>query len=274
MKKFGTIMIACAVMLVLIGFGMTVSADRAPNQTPETQGITTSTAIICTGTVTNTANMVWVTSSEAAGGAPLSAQEVQSTTSYSENTIASNGYVSYTKEFGVDTANKVANQNNVQSSRIIEFIASGDGNPMGRMISDESLMIDNVGLAASTSDYMLCPFGSSSSSSIPAFCNIVEAGSSLDMTEVSVASQASSRTIAASADVPVALSYHIKAQGFDGYPAQGSISAYIKSHIQEGRGDGVEKAEDLAFSETSTASGEVTLFDKLMEYNSGMRRNA
>jgi len=40
----------------------------------------------------------------------------------------------------------------------------------------------------------------------------------------------------------------------------------------EGRGDTTDKAGDLSFEERTTASGEITLFDKLMEYQSGMRR--
>ncbi len=249
-----------------------VAADRPVNQTPETQGIVTSTAIECVGTVTNTASMVWTVSTEAVNGAPLSESEAIATTSYSENTMAVDGYVRYVKEFGVDTSNQVANTNNVESSRIIEFDAAADGNPMGRMISSEDILIDTAGNPASTAANMICPFGSSSSSSIPAFCNIVQAGSDMDVTSVSVATQASSRTVAASADIPVALSYHIKATGLGGNPAEGSISAYIRSHIMEGRGDTTDKSGDLSFEERTTASGEITLFDKLMEYQSGMRR--
>jgi hypothetical protein len=249
-----------------------VAADRPVNQTPETQGFVTSTAIECVGTVTNTASLTWTVSTEAVNGAPLSESEAIATTSYNENTMATNGYVSYVKEFSADTSNQVANTNNVQSSRIIEFDAAADGNPMGRMISSEDILIDTAGNPASTAANMICPFGSSSSSSIPAFCNIIQAGSDMDVTSVSVATEASSRTVAASADIPVALSYHIKATGLGGNPAEGSISAYIRSHIMEGRGGTADKAEDMSFEEKSSASGEITLFDKLMEYQSGMRR--
>jgi hypothetical protein len=56
-------------------------------------------------------------------------------------------------------------------------------------------------------------------------------------------------------------------------------------HIQEGRvGHHITavqgllgyaydpKAEDLVYSEVSTASGEITLFEKVMAYQSGIRR--
>ena len=259
--RISALPIFLGILVVCLAFCGPVAGDRPVNQTPETQGIVTSTAIECVGTVTNTASMTWTNSNGAS-----------STTSYNENTMAVDGYVRYVKEFGVDTSNQVANTNNVESSRIIEFDAAADGNPMGRMISSEDILIDTAGPSASTAENMICPFGSSSSSTIPAFCNIIQAGSDMDVTSVSVATEASSRTIAASADIPVALSYHIKATGLDGNPAQGSISAYIRSHIQEGRGDSTDKAEDLSFEERSTASGEITLFDKLMEYQSGMRR--
>ncbi len=197
--------------------------------------------------------------------------QVQYSTTYDANIVAQAGHTVFIKSMNIHTGNKVIGKSNLNAQTILTYAATSDG---GNVAGSENLLLDGAGMPTPASDRMLCPFGSASTSTIPAFCNIVEAGSSLDMTEVSVASEASLQTTAASADIPVALSYHIKAQGFNGYPAQGSISAYIKANIQEGRGGGVDKAEDLAFSETTTASGEITLFDKLIGYNSGMRRNA
>jgi hypothetical protein len=78
--------------------------------------------------------------------------------------------------------------------------------------------------------------------------------------------------VMASGDPGVAVDYNIKMTGFGDIPAMGSATAYIDAHIQEARtGDG-GKSEDVAYSESSTASGDISLFQKAIAYQSGMRR--
>ncbi len=269
-RIFGVVI--CALALAVAFSGMAI-ADRPVNQTPETQGISVSTQIDCIGTVTSTSSLAWTISSGGTG-LPLGDQEVRATTGYNEDTNAVNGHTVYSKQFGVDTANKIADQNNVQSDRLITFEQiPGTG---GRMTSSEDIMIDTVGNPTSTAGAMLCPFGPSASDTIPAFCNIVQSGSAVDLTFGSVATQASSRTVAATADIPVALAYHINVQGIatqnGTIPAQGSAQAFLKMHLMEGRGDSTDKAEDFIYQEMSSASGLINSFDKAMQYNSGMRR--
>jgi hypothetical protein len=50
----------------------------------------------------------------------------------------------------------------------------------------------------------------------------------------------------------------------------GSVSAYLKVHVQEARNTTPTKSEDLAYSETSTANGLISHFGKSMSYQSGM----
>ena len=75
----------------------------------------------------------------------------------------------------------------------------------------------------------------------------------------------------ASGDPGVAVGYNIKMTGFGDIPAMGSATAYIDAHIQEARTDD-GKAEDVTYSETSTAAGDITLFQKAIDYQSGLRR--
>ena len=119
----------------------------------------------------------------------------------------------------------------------------------------------------------------------------MEMGSDVDMTIMSLVTESSERHIAASADVPVAADYDIKVTGFGDIPAMGSASAFINTHIQEGRTAyvmtipihvldedysvdlyGVGKGEDVLYSEMTTASGDISLFSKAMSYQSGVRR--
>jgi hypothetical protein len=164
------------------------------------------------------------------------------------------------------------------------------------MTSQESLLLDGAGTGTLTGSSLLCPFATQSENDIiPPFCNIVEEGSSVDLTIGSLSTQSSERFIMLAipsidpvsrdygmawpwpaADPGVEANYNVKLTGFGEVPAVGSASAYMNSHIQEGRvvvREGVftfqyEKAEDLVYSEMTTTTGEIMLFDKVMNYKS------
>ena len=282
MRRIGYVVIAMAMLIAITGL---VMADPGVPQTPETQGFATLTSVQAVGTVTETDSLVWQLTNESAlakNSDGLEIDQVQYVSSYTENTIADQGLVSYAKTMAVDTAHKVGNQYNVKADKIVEFV----GLDTGRMISDESLLLDGVGMELSTADVMLCPFASTAYPSIPQFCNIIEVGSSADVTIASLTTSADERHVMATADPDVEVDYSTKMTGFGDIPAMGSATAYINVHIQEGRvGHGITaiqgpplgymydpKAEDLVYSEVSTASGEISLFDKVISYQSGMRR--
>jgi len=92
---------------------------------------------------------------------------------------------------------------------------------------------------------------------------------------ISLSTQASSRTIMASADIPVALAYSINAHGVNTangtIPGQGLVSAYMKIHLQGGRGDSLTKSSDLSSEDKSSANGIINAFTKNMGYQSGAR---
>jgi len=77
-------------------------------------------------------------------------------------------------------------------------------------------------------------------------------------------------------DPGVESDYQITLTGFGDIPAAGSAHASLDVHVREARmliqteetGNINVKAEDLAYSETSTASGDITLFRKAMGYSS------
>ncbi len=109
---------------------------------------------------------------------------------------------------------------------------------------------------------MLCPFASAGGNVIPAYCNIVQAGSKYDLTIGSVTTNANERFVGTDATNPVVLNYAINVKPYTAsgtqVPAIGSAMAYIKAHIQEGNNFNTTKAEDLTYSETSSATGTST----------------
>ncbi|MBP1929922.1 hypothetical protein J2741_002518 [Methanolinea mesophila] len=294
--KFHYILIIAALSL-LTGLAL---ADSAVPQTEETQGFITSTIMQAVGTATERDSLAWqITNNGFIGGLtdipPLFPEVVAVySMAYNEDTIADQGLVTYAKQGSVDTQGKVPEQSNVNMEKVVEFV----GLDTGRMTSAEEQVLDGAGTPFFSLETFICPFAAEQTLLLPAFCNIVQEGSSVDLTLGSLSTAADTRFVTALAPVgnqapgwdrPVSdngveSNYRVTLTGFGDVPAMGSADAFINVHIQEGRGlfgvDGAAplnqedrisfdpKAEDLTYSEDSTASGEITLFRKLVGYNS------
>lgn len=268
MKKFAFAVLALAVLVVGMAF-----ADDAVNQTPETQGINTATAVYCLGTVTETDAFVWQQSSTNLGTdttftpAPLTDGERMYVVSYTEDTIMDQGYGEYTKTMALDTRNKVANQFNFEATKLVDF-AQDEALGLGEMTTEESILIDGAGQNHTGSDRYICPFGSSIFTTIPDYCNIVEMGSSFTGFQVeNLNTDVEERHVAATADVPVALNYEVELQN-----AYGNSQAWINAHLMDARGNDTFPAVDIVYNELTTADGYQTVFYKRMNYESGTRR--
>jgi hypothetical protein len=170
----------------------------------------------------------------------------------------------------LDTRNKVISQSNLDAKTALTFIATADG---GNVVGSENLLIDGAGMNTTASDRMLCPFAAATGDVIPAYCNIVQAGSKYDLTVGSVTTNANDRFVGKDATNPVVLNYDINVKPYGTtsgqIPAIGSASAYIKAHIQEARGNATVKNEDLTYNEQSSAQGTITSFQKVIAYQSG-----
>ena len=139
MKTTGVIVIALAMLIALTGV---VMADQVVNATPETQTITTSTAIIADGLVMDNAGLAWTLSNNVMNNPPLADQEVQYTTAYDANTVAQAGSTTFVKTMVIDTRNKVISQSNVKADTAVTFIATADG---GNIVGSENIMLDGAG---------------------------------------------------------------------------------------------------------------------------------
>lgn len=282
-----------AVLLVIGMIGIVV-ADTGVPETIETQGFTTTTSVTALGTTTENDAMVWLETNDAVGDQyggldnqpPLYYYGVERyTSSYSEDTIADQGLTSYEKRMAVDTAKKEANQFNVEAQKIVSFVAEDTG----RMTSEEDILLDGAGTETPDEVILLCPFGSDGYSWNPAFCNVVLMGSRVDLTEGALATDTEERHVMPAvspdsswpdpiSDAGVETNYDIVLSGVTpGSLAAGSATASIDVHIQEGRlGIPVivddwpfpTKSGDLSYSETTTASGGIALFQKSMSYES------
>ncbi len=213
---------------------------------------------IATGSMSEVDSMSWTISTGTIG--VLNPGDVQTTTNYGENTQGVNGQTTYYKTQNFNTGNANFGQYNVNTNRIVTFDGIGDGTGNGRMTSDESVGYDSMGAASST---------------LPAYHSNVQAGSSFDILQGSIASQAQARTVSSNPLVPVALNYNVGLQGLNNgpyttSPAIGSAAAFFNGHIEQSRINSTNKSSDLVFSQSSTASGLITSFTKSMNYQSGL----
>ena len=241
MKKFAFAVLAIAFLVV--GFAMAVDPIPA---TTETQGISSSTAVVCLGTVTNSETVVMTQSNQdLRNNPPLTqywpeigedgamtdnyvwAPERQAVFSYTESILADNGYSEFNEVQSMDTGNKVANQKNFASTEQFDYVSFDD--TMGRATTSESMLLDMASQGDSALSRMLCPFATGDQGYIPAYCNVYEMGSSFSGGQVSMVNRASTNFIAKAADVPTMIDYSV------GLSGTGSAAAWINARVMEGR---------------------------------------
>ena len=288
-------------MVIFIAFSGLANADRNIPAVPELQGIASATGIAAQGTVTEADSLAWTTAASPDGvyttteemfrpgqnpiaiGPPLTFDQVQYTTGYNSAYSGVSGQTSFAKATGISTANQVATGSNVNAATSVQFIAIDSG----RATNSEDLLLDGAENSTDTENTILCPFDQPDDQDFPTYCNIVQAGSSFDSTLTSTVTTANDRFVGADSTIPVSLNYNIAstgiAAGTSSSPMIGSVASYLKVHVQEARDwdfTGIEelrpfeypsspKSEDVAYSETSSASGLVTNFAKSMSYQSG-----
>ncbi len=272
MKKIAIIVIAVA---FLTGFAM---ADPGIPPVPETQGIVTSTSIDGVGNLASATELQWRITYPYTGLPdipPLGAPNRIYESTYTEDTQSHGvGLVFYDKELDVETSGQISGQWNIEATKQIAFVGV-DG---AHLVSSDNIMIDGAGqIGLFTNETYICPFVEDVSSRLTPFCNRAEAGSTIDMTVANVRTTTTDRFIMPSGDHPVELNHDIRVTELVAdVPSVGMASAYMDVLIQESRspetGPATVLMERLEFSEETSFDGAITLFEKLMHYESGMVR--
>ncbi len=274
MKKLIILILA----IVLLGTGSAL-ADTGLDPVPETQGITSSTTANIVGNFASATELQWrITNVRGGltGGIPLDEYEKIYESTYTEDTQSDGiGLMLYDKEFDVETSGQITGQWNIEATKQIAFI----GIDAASVVSSDTIMVDGAAADGITERVVICPFAEDVARYTPAFCNRAEAGSTIDMTVANVRTTTTDRFIMPSADHPVELNHDIRVSELvTDVPSQGMASAYLDVLVQEARvlstgGAGVRTLmERIEFSEETSSDGAITLFDKLMHYESGMVR--
>jgi hypothetical protein len=281
----------CASFLIPIP----VMAVVLPPSEPEFQDIKITTSVDVVGSMSYESELLWELSNEILGAnlvivgeppepaiipePPLNPNgEVQSYVSYSEDTQANLGIISYRKDSEVNTKPLVGAQYNVQNERLITFT----GIDAGTLLSSEDMMMDNVGTCIPV--LLTCPFCNSDCCRNPAFCSKVETGSDLDMKLVAVHISGGIRNVNKAGDLnewpivptddePALAQYLVQVNEMgQGKPSVGSVSTYLKISEGDSRSDALDPQTDLMqqlkVEETRSIKGNIDLFEYQMNFES------
>ncbi len=271
-RQFGIIsFVIFSIFIVSMGV---VFADQVVPGLPSDQGLSIQTVRIADGLVMEQSSLALQISNQSlptnSSSPMLNPGQILYTTAYDQSITAQGGITTLVKDLTINTKNTVAGQSNIKADTSVSFIATADG---GNLVGEENLLLDGAGNPTNASDRMICPFAAGDGNVIPAYCNIIQAGSKFDLTVGSVTTGANDRFIGTDATNPVVLNYDINVKPYGTsqgqIPAIGSAMAYVKAHIQEGRNWNITKNEDLTYSETSSAQGTISAFNKVIAYQSG-----
>jgi hypothetical protein len=249
-------------------------ADRGTPQVPETQGIVTSTTIDAVGNFATNSEIQWRITNQA-GGLPTVPPhappfEIYESTYTEDTQNHGTGLILYDKELDVETSNQITGQWNIEATKELAFVGI-DG---ARVVSTDNIFVDGAGQIATTANRVICPFAAATTTTFPAYCNRAEAGSTIDMTVANVRTTSTDRFVMASGDHPVELNHDlVVTELVEDLPSMGTASAFMEVLIQEGSAASPATLQQrIEFYEETTVSGDITNFEKLMHYESGMVR--
>jgi len=281
MKKFVYIFV---IFTLLSGIGL---ADPGIPAVPETQGIDISTTVYAIGNFASSSDMQWMITNDDKGLSDIPPLDVIFATAYqstySEDTSSNgNGLIYYDKELDVETSDQLSGQFNIEATKEIAFVGI-DG---ARITSADNIFVDGAATRYLTDQVILCPFATYDTTIIPSYCNSAEAGSLIDMSVANVRTTSTDRFVVPSGDSPVELNHDILVTEFaTDMPSQGIASTDMDVLILEGSGYfktfDMERIillypdvamERIEFSEATDVNGDISNFEKLMHYESSIRR--
>jgi hypothetical protein len=198
---------------------------------------------------------------------PIGSGDEVSTVVYTKNTVAINGKTDDSMNTNINTGNVVNGQENVRTDRITTF-EGGDG---GGMVSSENVLFQTI--ASGGTGSAICPWDSMTNGTLPADCETVQAGSKMDVYEVSASSSSSVRAISDTPGTTVSLDYTIDAHGINQTPgslengAIGTATAYADGMVMESTANETVPGSNVEFHDLTSVDG---LFDlsKTVSYDS------
>ncbi len=186
------------------------------------------------------------------------------------DTLRSNGgKLSLNENIDFDSRNKGKGLSNLEVEKVLTY-ASTEG---AHLVGAEEWTLDVAGNWQATADTIRCVFAAAKSEYFPAFCNVVKAKSELvNINSAQVSTKGSARAVAATGDIPAALSYQIavtpdsnSGSGF----ADGTVKPLFGGSIMEARGKSETPSATNNWKDTASVTGGIKNFQKTFNYESG-----
>ena len=189
--------------------------------------------------------------------------------------MAISGEATYDKYTNLDTGPKTANSDNFESTQILTYDTEGDGDETGKMIADESILVETVAYGCTVGE-TCCDsvWGAPDGEALPATNGVIVAGSEMVVSEAAVTSSTGARITADSTSTPVSMDYSVEIEGVNQTEgdlttgAEGTATVYVNANIQEGIGNSTAVGSEITYSDVTTASGLFNLA-KEVSYTSG-----
>ncbi len=280
MKKLAIMVIALAMLTGL------VLADSGIKQTEETQGIKVETDAIVQGDIDSDVTLDWEMTNvqTLADVPPLKGKEdavdcgsTKYQVTFEEDTLSEGqGTFDYGTTMDVETSNVIVPLYNIETTKSLFYVTTQNG--QGRIKSSDLVTLDGAGLPFCEKLVReMCPFSpGNKEGGSQAFCNYVEMGNEIDMDFASVETGTDVRFVTKAADYPVEVVQFIDVGPISSsIGSSGTASASMVVDVKEGRnGDygAGEMYEMLEFEESTTFTGTIDDFVKVMFYQSGPTR--
>jgi len=106
---------------------------------------------------------------------------------------------------------------------------------------------------------------------VPPFWSKIAMGSEISGSKINLYSATSDRFISWTGSDPVEMSYDLTVSELaSGIPSQGSVTAYTRGNIMDGRSNLTGLYKTVEFSDFTSISGSITRFEKKMTYSSSL----
>ncbi|MDD1724005.1 MAG: hypothetical protein LUQ07_02615 [Methanospirillum sp.] len=189
---------------------------------------------------------------------------------WTDSLRSNGGKISLNKNIDFDSKNKGKGLSNLEAGKVLTY-ASTEG---AHLVGSEAWSLDVAGNWEKTADSIRCVFADAGDTVLPAFCNVVKAKSELvNFNNGQVSTKGSSRSVAATGDIPAALGYQIAvspdANSGSGF-ADGTVKTLLGGSIMEAHGKNQVPAATNNWRDADSVTGGIKTFQKTFGYESGI----
>ena len=200
----------------------------------------------------------------------LSPGDVIGETSYIDTLMTNGGNLAVNKNVDFDSRNQTVSSYNLQSEKVLTY-TSMEG---AHLLGEESYLLDNAGSYKSDDDGSIrCVYSSDNLKWLPAFCNIIQAKSSLINVNNARISEKGSLRMVGNEDTPAGLNYQIAVTPDNrvASSAIGTIKTEFAGSVMEARDNSTKISATNQWKDATEVTGGMKNFQKFFTYQSGLR---